>query len=189
MLGIHQRFKALAVLLSAVVVNCAALVGILAYFDIKPKDLTVTLPHWGWLASAFILYAVGITSSIRAYIAARRQPGLEALHMLRCQAIELLRDYKHLDHDYRDSVKFPLNTDAFPSSLEPWGYVQVRLAILADHLNYVGEFSMALCEAHKWEQQYVDLFHLKQDTTMVDLISALEEFKSWKPATKRDILA
>lgn len=68
---------------------------------------------------------------------------------------------------------------------KPWSYVDVRLAGVRQVLDVVIHSAKALYESYSWEDKWIDLFLVGQDTKMLDLISALEEFVKTTPQAKQ----
>ena len=106
---------------------------------------------------------------------------LGALNTLKVVCNDALRLYKHLDHDYREQVRYPLNKSSIPPYGETWDYVHVELVTLKSQLDIIVIAARAQWEMRGWEQSHVDLFDLNQSTKMLDLISALEQFIALTP--------
>jgi hypothetical protein len=60
--------------LAEIVVGLGALATMLIWLNIKPADLKITMPHWGWLASALILFFADTTASACSLYRSLRKP-------------------------------------------------------------------------------------------------------------------
>ncbi|MGA8764076.1 MAG: hypothetical protein WB562_14515 [Candidatus Sulfotelmatobacter sp.] len=77
------------------IILAGALACVLVWLKIEPKDLwgwhlSVTLPHWMWLAAATVLFLVGITSSgysLYRSLRAAKQPSKLIIHWANYRAL------------------------------------------------------------------------------------------------------
>ena len=104
-----------------------------------------------------------------------------ALEVLKSQCGGVLHRYKHLDHDYRDQVRYPLNSNSWPAYETPWSYVHVELVLQKRQLDMVVALSKSLWSRMNWQADRVEMFSLNESTKMLDLISALEDFLAIDP--------
>src|SRR5688572_2514830 len=55
-------------------------------------------------------------------------------HLLAIQCADLAKQYKHLDHDYRDAVRYPMKDSSWPAAGELWRYEHLEMIKLRSAL-------------------------------------------------------
>src|SRR5581483_2704074 len=100
-----------------------------------------------------------------------------APRMLFGEANYLHRVYRGLDQDDRDRVRLPLFSASWPEFGKEWDFVHVSLYSHARRVDWLVRTAQAVWSEMKWPTAPVELFRLSANTTMADLLHALEEFR------------
>ncbi|HLM99287.1 MAG TPA: hypothetical protein VK335_08410 [Bryobacteraceae bacterium] len=110
----------------------------------------------------------------------RRTPeGTETLpqRLLFEEADLLHRAYRNLNQEHQEEARFPLQNRSWPAFGGEWSIVQVNLYSLSMQTKWLLlTATKAFSEMH-WPTESVELFRITEQSRMVDLLHALEEFR------------
>jgi hypothetical protein len=160
-----------------------ALLGIAASVLITQGQNT-WLPNWPhlglWLLIAAVLFflaSVRDVPPIRKFVYRLFGVGSLPARMLFEEADLLHRLYRNLDQQFGEEAQYPLLTSSWPNYGQPWEYVHVSLFCLNNRLRWMGQVGGKVFKEMGWASDSVELFHLNDRTTMVDVLHALEGFR------------
>lgn len=110
----------------------------------------------------------------------RKTPkGTETLpqRMLFEEADFLHRAYRDLDQDHREEVRLPLHNASWPEFGREWNAIHAGLFALSFRTKWFLLTATKVFSEMQWPTESVELFRINEQTRMVDLLHALEEFR------------
>jgi len=109
----------------------------------------------------------------------RTLEGIETLpqRLLFEEADLLHRAYRNLNQEHQQEVRLPLQNGSWPTFDREWSAVHVNLYSLSFQIKWLLLTATKVFSEMQWPTESIELFRISEQTRMVDLLHALEEFR------------